>query len=422
MEDIIKLLEEVDFDKKKAIARYDEFRERYSSLSSFRSKVYEIAKDIKGKVMQGDPLADRVFTLIPEDKLRKISELLDNDSISIDDILHTKGQNILLRDKIKTLGKHVDSLLLDRYSAKEMVNDIKESVRDIEVTPVSMNVNINIQKDNGLFNILLLSDLHYGEVINPENISFLNEYNCEIAKQRVMKLFAENLKLAKYTGSSKLVLALMGDLFSGIIHNEGAINNEKTVTKLLIELASFFAGLIREYSKNYVSTEIVCVVGNHSAIRIDHQIQFKDKATQNFEYLLYHMLKDMLPEVKVTIPESPDIIYSIGELKWHISHGDAHKGGNGFSTMPYNTVSRDSLKDFMYYNASGEGFDVKAMGHFHVGGIAYTADGKPMIFNPSIIGGNEYSKERLHSMFPAGQYAIIQDESKIKMTQLIHLQ
>ena len=71
---------------------------------------------------------------------------------------------------------------------------------------------------------LFLSDLHWGEVVNPEEIGSVNEYNLEIAHQRLERcidtatsLLKDYFRDAKYPG---IVLALGGDMLSGDIHEE----------------------------------------------------------------------------------------------------------------------------------------------------------------------------------------------------------
>ncbi len=65
-------------------------------------------------------------------------------------------------------------------------------IKDQKNDYISINIKINIRKNNGLNNILMLNDLHSGEVVKLQKINYLNKYNNKIIKKRIEKLFNEN--------------------------------------------------------------------------------------------------------------------------------------------------------------------------------------------------------------------------------------
>ena len=85
---------------------------------------------------------------------------------------------------------------------------------------------------------LFLSDWHWGEVVDPEEINYLNEYNVEIAQKRAKKCFYEFDRIF-FEESSKdwdgLVVLLGGDMVSGDIHEELAITNEKPILDCILD-------------------------------------------------------------------------------------------------------------------------------------------------------------------------------------------
>ena len=48
---------------------------------------------------------------------------------------------------------------------------------------------------------LQISDVHRGEVVRPEEINDINEYNPDIAKRRVRRLFGATIEILKRGGS-----------------------------------------------------------------------------------------------------------------------------------------------------------------------------------------------------------------------------
>ncbi len=84
----------------------------------------------------------------------------------------------------------------------------------------------------------ILSDTHFDEVVRPEEIGYRNEYNREIAVERLKTYFQKVVLLTKdyITGVNYegCVLFLGGDIFSGDIHEELSETNEDTMLASVI--------------------------------------------------------------------------------------------------------------------------------------------------------------------------------------------
>src|SRR3990167_5374233 len=102
---------------------------------------------------------------------------------------------------------------------------------------------------------LLLTDTHFDEVVDPDQIEGLNAYNREIAEMRLERCFGSTVKLArhylagvKYDG---VTVFLGGDIFSGNIHEELKITNADTLFGSLLHwLGPMRAGidlLVKEF-------------------------------------------------------------------------------------------------------------------------------------------------------------------------------
>jgi hypothetical protein len=86
----------------------------------------------------------------------------------------------------------------------------------------------------------MLSDTHFDEVVNPDEMEGLNAYNREIAMMRLEKWTQNVIKMARHYLSGVnydgVVLILGGDIFSGDIHEELALTNEDTMIGSLVVL------------------------------------------------------------------------------------------------------------------------------------------------------------------------------------------
>ncbi len=116
----------------------------------------------------------------------------------------------------------------------------------------------------------LWSDWHSEEIVKPETINWLNEYNPTICEERVKKLCEGAVKLTtiERTGVilNEAAVFLKGDFITGHIHDE----NKKTNAMLPTEAAIFVLGLLRsslDYLKKYGGFKLItvrCRPGNHS--------------------------------------------------------------------------------------------------------------------------------------------------------------
>lgn len=357
-------------------------------------------------------------------QINKIKLLLDSvetEDLDLDEILNIKSYDMFLKDKITKLKKEITYLHKNSFESKDIITALKNEIVNFK-SEDTFNINVNIKTvNNNLNNILLLSDLHYGEIVVGKHINNINSYNCDIAKKRLVKLFTENIKICKYTGSNKLYIFMLGDILSGIIHDELLENSEKTITELIIDLFSFISNLLVDYSKEFDFIAISCVVGNHGRLG---DLKFKNKTQTNFEYIFYKFLEDKFTnnkKIKVHVSESPVMICNVDNLRCKIEHGDNYRTSGNFLNLPLMAISRDSIKEKTMLTKVNLPYDVTFMGHYHTPAISWGLDNTINIINPSIIGGNEYSVNKLHSAFRPSQFSLICDENEIKNFRLIYL-
>ena len=140
---------------------------------------------------------------------------------------------------------------------------------------------------------LFLSDFHYGEVVRPEAVNKLNNFDKKISQLRLKSTVETAIDLChnhmvnpKYPG---IVLALGGDMMAGSIHDELIETNDGSniehVLELFDQLVWTIATLADKFGKVFVPT----CYGNHS--RMYQQYRNKEAAHLSFDWMLYSMLE-----------------------------------------------------------------------------------------------------------------------------------
>jgi hypothetical protein len=388
------------------------------------NKVYPYYKVLKKLGWVTDtPDAFRSNVRKQRNRMREMAEFEETGDEDLMSSVHyaSEGQIAVLRQDLAKKQKELDQAKTEQFIAQTIIDAMEESVRTIK--PYNITINVEKPPKNGVvkgkyYNILPISDVHFGEVVDGRTINGINNYNTEISKKRHELLFKKNYEFASIYGCDELHIFMLGDIFSGNIHAELRETNEKVITDCVLDYYSFIIGLIDAYSEMYRKITISCVVGNHA--RNTDKYQFKNKGKDSYEYILYGFMQkyyenDRAPRnVTVNLTESTVLFTSVGKQVWKLEHGDRYKGGGAF-VSPFSTVVRDNFKDKgMFSGTEGQNFDAVIMGHWHIGGeMTLSGTNTPVYLNASIVGPGEYSVHNLHSSYPAESFVFITDGKRV---------
>lgn len=239
---------------------------------------------------------------------------------------------------------------------------------------------------------LLLTDIHWDEVVDAEQVGGYNKYNRGIASRRVRGAFEGAIQVTRdyvkglsYEGFS---LMLGGDMISGIIHEELRETNEDTVMgsilSILDPLEAGIALLLSEFKKVHVTA----VVGNHG--RNSKKPKAKNRARDSFDWLIYKLIHRHMgqrPGLTFNIGESADALDTIYQTRYLLTHGDQFQGGSGISGAA-SPLMLGAHRKTRRQAAIGQPYDVMVMGHWH-----QTIDwpSKGLIVAGSVKGYDEYA-------------------------------
>lgn len=255
---------------------------------------------------------------------------------------------------------------------------------------------------------LMLSDLHFGEVVFPSQVNNVNQYNTALAKVRLKRVIAGAVKLLRQTLSpgafGGMVCILGGDMVEGTIHDELRDTSDETVCEAVITLHDELVPHLKALCDEFGLLHVPCVVGNHG--RLDRKPRMKNGPKLNYDWLLYHFIARTIGadpkyrgRITFQIPDGFEASYRVHGVRYMLTHGDSFKGGDGISgpLMPW---MRGSLKAGKSYQAMGMPFDVMLMGHWHQ--LKYLGS---IIVNGSLVGYNEFA-QKMHFGFEPPQQAL----------------
>jgi hypothetical protein len=215
---------------------------------------------------------------------------------------------------------------------------------------------------------LMLSDLHWGEVVLPEEVGHVNSYNMAIAQRRLHTVVNKTKSLLRdhvvgdYPG---IVVNLGGDMVSGVIHDELERTNDGTIMEQALNLYEHLLAAILQLADEFGRVHLPCVTGNHG--RSNRKWAAKQRATLSYEWLVYQFLARATAKderISWQIPEGPDADYDLLGTGYKLTHGDTFRGGDGI-IGPIGPVTRGALKRGRMAGSMGQPFSVMVIGHWH---------------------------------------------------------
>lgn len=266
--------------------------------------------------------------------------------------------------------------------------------------------------------VALASDWHVEERVTAESVAGRNEYNLEIASQRVDRFFQaiawhiEHQRGSERIAIRDLVLWLGGDLMSGYIHEELVEGNQLSPTQTILWLIPRLEGGIRGLLKRLELESIVvpCSFGNHG--RTTTKSRVSTGYANSYEWLMYNDLAARLRDekrVRFEITASAHQYVRVYDQVVHFHHGDSlsYQGGVGGIGIPL-------LKAVPQWDRTMQA-DVHCIGHFH-----QLRDYGRAVVNGSLIGFGPYS-QHIRAEFEEPQQALFYLDSKRGKTMLTQL-
>jgi len=269
-------------------------------------------------------------------------------------------------------------------------------------------------KDGGKkYAIALFSDAHIEENVDPRTVLGLNEYNMEIAEERIQKYFVNLVKALNEDEVENLIFASLGDLLTGFLHDDNIQTNNCTpIEATFMAQNLLYSGL--EYLVENSTVEhikFIGIVGNHS--RTTKKIQHANGYAMSYEWLMYKNVEKQcqlanLP-IEFEIPNSEMAIINILNKNYIFIHGFQIKGGTGISgILP--SLNRMSLKWERIFHQ-----DKIYLGHFH-NFMSLTN----IAVNGSIIGYNTFSLTNAMLYEKPLQLYDLYDENGLILTRKIY--
>lgn len=295
-----------------------------------------------------------------------------------------------LRDQAQTLGRERDKLLKELFGARRLLA-FSEAIQERPASPPRWIAKPPPKRYEHGIPSLAVSDIHWQEIVEPDQVNGINVYNEEVASARLRRLFERGAGLLRnlIVGADypSVVVPMLGDMVTGWIHELPESSWEHCGDAIFSLHEHLMAGiniLRDEIGKVFVP----CVVGNHG--RFDVRPKAKYAVQDNWDYLLYRLLAVRYEgdkQVEIAVSSALDYSYPVCGHRYIIHHGDQYKGGGGVGG-PYPPILRGRYKKSERQQSIGEPFETEVMGHWHATASTFA---NASLINGSVIGFNEWA-------------------------------
>lgn len=243
--------------------------------------------------------------------------------------------------------------------------------------------------------LICLNDWHWGEMVDPDQVGGLNAFNRAIGRQRVRTLHNtvndlcfNHMTNPNYPGA---VVAILGDMITGNIHDELRDTNDGPISWSIIEVENQILGLLKSWANKFGKLAVICVPGNHGRNTIKPRT--KNKVYESYEWMIYVHIEQYFrndPRVSVYVPNEVDAHATVFGHRFMFTHGDTLgvKGGDGIIGA-LGPIARGAMKIGAQQRQAGKDFDTLVIGHYHI--YIPRGDATPVLMSPALIGHNEYA-------------------------------
>jgi hypothetical protein len=315
-----------------------------------------------------------------------------------------------LRSEVATLKGRYKSALAAIDRERERADALVQ-LRGIRATPKPLTKSVKGRKHAATM-VVLLSDWHVEERVDPDTVNGLNDFSLDVADQRITELSERLAGLLEHERRlariDRVVLWLGGDFLSGHIHDDTA-----EMAQLAPLAATRWAGerlraFIDSVADNAGEVVVATSSGNHG--RSTEKLRIGTEMEHSFEQHLYLTMAaaEHRKNVRWQVGTSYLNVVDLDGFRVRFHHGHAirYGGGVGGITIPTN-------KAIAAWDAIDK-VNLTCFGHWHQ--FSWLRAGR-YVSNGSLIGHSAYDVRIKAAYEPPCQAAVVIDHGRQEVTK-----
>ena len=324
-----------------------------------------------------------------------------------------------LKGELSDLRKKYNNLLSSQVTYEDWIESLRETYIG-QVDPIEPYPEVIIPQhvSDKLYYHAVLSDWHYGAVVDPADVMNINRYNEDIAEARMNEYFHKLVQHAQRQGVTRLHLSLLGDMIEGMIQPDSEQSQNIEQFEQMFRAARIITQNLQEISHYFEEIEIVTKPGNHGRDR-PGKPSVHDEPHKNYDNGVYKLIEKDAGDVIDRMRIEPVHIGLQTPFDTGITYIDHHghkfgKGGNGYNPTSNAIGKNGSMMDRLVEEMKDgpQSMDYIIIGHFHNMTELKTFNYKTVYVNGSIVGATPFSVNVLHKADPPEQFVLLVHEDE----------
>jgi hypothetical protein len=260
--------------------------------------------------------------------------------------------------------------------------------------------------------VVLLSDVHCEERVDPATVNNLNAFDLDVCQLRLDELQERFFRLLEHERQlcdiDRVVIWLGGDFISGHIHDDTAEMAQLAPLAAKRWIGERLRAFIDAVSDTAQSVIVATNSGNHG--RSTEKLRIGTEMEHSFEQDLYLVMQAEERRDNVRWQVGTGYLNYVNvdgfRIRFHHGHAVRYQGGIGGIHVPLN-------KSIAAWDAT-ERADLTCLGHWHQ--FSWGRGGR-YVSNGSVIGHSAYAVRIKASFEPPCQAAIVIDHGRNEVTK-----
>ena len=361
-----------------------------TAISHLREEILDLYQTYQTYTKVAQIICERHPDLPGPNWVRELVSLEVSDIAGDQDLLDENAK--LRRQKVKATDRlrkeRRSQLEFDRKETaiEELLTDIQENLKSVGKDLKKTQRYSGKFQRKGTVLVVHLSDLHLQELVD---LPGRNRFDFVVASKR-LQLMAQKVKaLGKCFDSTRMVLAIGGDLINSDRRHDEVLNNSTNRSRAVVLATHLLRQFILDLRQTFY-IDIVGVTGNEG--RAKQELAWSEiGATDSYDALTYWFLEQVLQGdkgIRFNPLQANECIFSIHNETFLVIHGHQIRATDQKAVQ--SIISKYAIRDIK-------------ISHILCGHIHSTMISDFVSRNSSLCGSNSYSENGLNFNSKAGQ-------------------
>lgn len=293
----------------------------------------------------------------------------------------------LWRKRFTTLAAKYQRALHENSVTQQLVAEIKD-VAPLSYTAAPLTAPSQPRSSGHAQSaVLLFSDTHIGQEVDPKQTLGFGDYNFELFLARLKYLEESTISIIENhtrVQVDELVVAMLGDMLHGNLQHSVEAGQHVTLFQQYYAGGHAIAQFLRNLAPHVSKIRMKTVVGNHTRWGTQRKMPTENRFS-NLDMFLYALVAALVKDISTiewSLDMQPFALFDVKGFTCKAFHGDHLRGGDKALGIPNHAVGREISTTSQLFAKHG-----RQAPHYYFGGHLHRGIQLPHAQGEVIING-----------------------------------